>query len=128
MDPDEPPALNHRRKGTTMPHHELPLPDYDNLPTGSLESRIRTLSEPEVKQLLDYEKEHANRIQVVRMLERRLVGLNTGQAAPSGGDPAAATPEVGGAPRHEPKASPQTEGPKQNPPSQGVPTNPAQPR
>jgi hypothetical protein len=111
-----------------MTDDELPLPDYDNLPAGSLESRVRTLSEPGVKQLLGYEKEHANRIQVVQMLERRLVALNTGQAAPSGGDPTAAAPEVSGAPVHEPKASPQTEGPKQNPPSQGVPTNPAQPR
>lgn len=55
-----------------MTHHDLPLPDYDNLPSGSLESRVRTLSEGGVKQLLGYEREHANRIQVIQMLEGRL--------------------------------------------------------
>ncbi len=27
----------------TPPHDGLPLPDYDHLPTGSLQSRVRTL-------------------------------------------------------------------------------------
>lgn len=111
-----------------MTHHELPLPDYDGLPTGSIESRVRTLGEAQVRELLDYERAHANRIQVVQILERRLVALNTGDASPSGGDPSAAAPEAAPGAMGGSKASPQTQGDPVNPPSQGVPTNPAQPR
>lgn len=107
---------------------QLPLPDYDNLPTGSIESRIRTLGEADVRTLLDHERAHADRIQVVQLLERRLVALNTGEAEPSGGNPQAVAPEAAAGPAGGSKVSPQTEGDPQNPPSQGVPTNPAQPR
>jgi hypothetical protein len=109
-------------------HDELPLPDYDNLPVGSIESRIRTLGEQGVRRLYDYEKEHADRVQVVQILRNRLVALNSGEAEPSGGDPGAGAPEAGPEPAGGSKASPATQGPAQNPPSQGVPTNPAQPR
>jgi hypothetical protein len=108
--------------------HELPLPDYDNLPLGSIESRVRTLGDAGVRELLDYEKEHANRVQVTQILERRLEALSTGEAEPSGGSPLAEVPEVDSGVPAGSKASPANEGPPQNPPSQGVPTNPAQPR
>jgi hypothetical protein len=109
-------------------HDDLPLPEYDNLPVGSIESRIRTLGEQDVRQLYDYERAHADRVQVVQVLESRLVALHSGEAEPTGGDPNAPAPEAGAAPVGNPKASPIQEGPPQNPPSQGVPTNPAQPR
>ena len=105
-----------------MSGHDLPLPDYDHLPTGSLESRVRTLDADGVARLLEYEREHADRVQVVQMLEHRLERLRSGEAAPSGGDPAAPAPEA--APG-QPASAAVTEGPKQNPPSQGDPTNPA---
>jgi hypothetical protein len=111
-----------------MTHHELPLPDYDQLPTGSIESRIRTLGEKDVRTLYDYERAHANRVQVVQIIERRLVALDTGRAEPSGGSPLAVAPEAGSGADAGSTASPQKQGPAQNPPSQGVPTNPAQPR
>jgi hypothetical protein len=110
-----------------MTHHELPLPDYDQMPLGSIESRVRTLGEGGVRQLLDHERAHANRLAVVRLLEQRLVALNTGQAEPSGGSPIGETPEVN-ANAYGDSQPPMTEGPPNNPPSQGVPTNPAQPR
>jgi hypothetical protein len=109
-------------------HDQLPLPDYDDLPVGSIQSRIRTLGERGVRELYDYERQHANRIQVVQLLKNRLVALNTGQAEPTGGDPNAVAPETNTAVPGGSKASPATEGPAQNPPSHGVPTNPAQPR
>lgn len=114
--------------GEIMSHHELPLPDYDDLPVGAIESRVRTLGEKDVRALYDYEKAHADRVRVVQILEHRLVALNTGEAAPSGGDPRGVAPEAGGSPSSGSPVSPVTEGPPQNPPSQGVPTNPAQPR
>ena len=114
--------------GDCMSHHELPLPDYDDLPVGAIESRVRTLGEKDVRALYDYEKEHADRVRVVQILKHRLVALSTGEAAPSGGDPRGVAPEAGGSTSSGSPVSPVTEGPPQNPPSQGVPTNPAQPR
>ena len=106
---------------------DLPLPDYDHLPVGSLTSRIRTLGSADLRTLLEYERSHANRVQVVSAMEHRLSGLENG-AQPSGGDPTAETPEAPPAPAGGSKVSEATTGPVMNPPSQGVPTNPAQPR
>jgi hypothetical protein len=106
---------------------DLPLKDYDHLPVGSLVSRIRTLDSDDLKTMLEYERSHANRVQVVSAMQHRLSGLADG-AQPSGGDPAAPTPEAAPAPAGGSKASEGTSGPPVNPPSQGDPTNPAQPR
>ena len=106
---------------------DLPLPDYDHLPVGSLTSRIRTLGSEDLKTLLGYERAHANRMQVVSAMEHRLNGLAEG-AQPSGGDPAAPMPEAPPAAAGGSKASEATTGPAMNPPSHGDPTNPAQPR
>ena len=109
-----------------MSHH-LPLADYDGLTVGAIESRIRTLDESGVRDLLDYERGHAARVQVVQILEQRLNSFSQGEAEPSGGDPLAAAPEAT-LPDGSGLASPAREGPPQNPPSHGVPTNPSQPR
>jgi len=106
---------------------DLPLPDYDHLPVGSLTSRIRTLDVDDLQTLLTYEKAHANRIQVVQAMSHRLGELRSG-AQPSGGDPAAAQPEHAAAPAGGSQVSTATSGPPINPPSHGDPTNPAQPR
>ncbi len=114
--------------GTTAPHHdELPLPDYDHLPIGSLQSRIRSLDAASLKSLLAYERSHGNRLPAVQVLERRLSAVEDG-AELSSGSPLAETPELQHAPEPASDASPQTQGPPINPPSQGDPTNPAQPR
>jgi hypothetical protein len=108
-------------------HDQLPLPDYDHLPTGSLESRIRSLDADQVAQVLAYEEAHGNRLPAVQVLRARLDQLRGGVPT-SGGDPLASVPE---SPLGEPggsAASPATEGPPVNPPSHGDPTNPAQPR
>jgi hypothetical protein len=72
---------------------ELPIPDYDHLPEGSLVHRVRALDEGDLRRLLDHEREHGNRTPVVTMLEQRLDALRSGAAVPSSGDPAAAQPE-----------------------------------
>jgi hypothetical protein len=71
---------------------DLPIPDYDHLPEGSLRHRIRTLDADGLQVLVDHERGHANRLQVVQAMEHRLDELRAG-AEPSGGDPAAAQPE-----------------------------------
>ena len=55
-----------------MNAHDLPLPDYDSLTVGSIEARARTLDTAGVRALLDYENEHAGRLQVVQLLRHRL--------------------------------------------------------
>lgn len=104
---------------------DLPLPGYDQLPLEALTHRVRTLSAEGVEALLAYEREHANRLPVISMLESRLSRLREG-AQPSAGSPQGTQPEHSSAPAASEPASPQTQGPPVNPPSQGVPTNPRQ--
>lgn len=108
-------------------HDELPIPDYDHLQTGALVSRIRTLDASGLETLLAYEKAHANRIQVVSAMQHRLSAVKAG-AQPSGGDPAAPAADDPVAGSAGSRVSEATTGPAMNPPSQGDPTNPAQPR
>lgn len=106
----------------------LPIPDYDHLPVGSLESRVRTLDQPGVEALLAYESRHGDRAPVMNVLRQRLQSLQSG-AKPSGGAGGSGEmPESSPGQTRASKASPETTGPPINPPSQGVPTNPAQPR
>ena len=109
----------------TPAHEDLPLPDYDHLPVGVLSSKIQGLDESGLRQLLDYERAHGNRLPVVQVLEQRIEALRQG-AEPSGGVSAEA-PEVSQA-QHGSQVSPETAGPPVNPPSQGTPFNPSQPR
>jgi hypothetical protein len=111
-----------------MPERDdLPLPDYDHLPVGSLTSRIRTLESDDLKTLLQYEQSHANRIQVVSAMQHRLSALADG-AQPSGGDPTAVGADAPPAAAGTSPVSEATAGPAMNAPSHGDPTNPAQPR
>lgn len=102
---------------------QLPIPDYDHLPIGSLQHRIRALDVEQLNQLADYERQHANRLPVLASIDTRLAALAQGaQLSPGTGAERQPEPAGGSA------ASPQTSGPPMNPPSQGVPSNPAQPR
>lgn len=111
----------------TVGRDDLPIPDYDHLPVLSLGHRIRSLAEPDLETLLSYEQAHGARLPVVQVLETRLREVRAG-APLSGGDAAGPAPELVGEPAGDTGVSPQTQGPPQNPPSHGDPTNPAQPR
>jgi hypothetical protein len=104
---------------------ELALPDFDHIPVGMLPSRIASLTETELSDVLEYERAHGDRLPVVQVLEHRLEALRSG-AEPSGSVPAD-LPEVQQGSTGSP-VSPATSGPPINPPSHGDPTNPAQPR
>src|SRR5215211_5171305 len=106
---------------------DLPIPDYDHLQVGGLTSRIRALGAEDLQTLVDYERSHGNRFQVVTIMENRLSSLKAG-AQPSGGDPAAVGADAPPGASGGSKVSEATSGPPINPPSQGDPTNPAQPR
>ncbi len=97
---------------------DLPLPQYDDLTVGEIESRVRTLEPGGVEALIAYERAHAARPQVLLVLENRAEQLRDG-AEPTGG-----SPDVPGAGSQADTAAqaPQTEGPQDsNPPFQGVP-------
>jgi hypothetical protein len=106
---------------------ELPLPDYDHLPTASLSQRIRSLDAAQLEQLIDYETRHGHRLPVLQVMRTRLDELEAG-AEPSKGSPAGWAPEAGGSPEQPRAIDQNTAAPTINPPAHGDPTNPAQPR
>lgn len=57
---------------------ELPVDHYDQLPMHALLHRIRALDADELRLLLAYEHEHADRLHVTRILDARLGQLASG--------------------------------------------------
>lgn len=58
----------------------LPVPNYDDLSLASLRARLRNLDQSQVRVLLEYEKGHAGRPDVLAMFERRIAKLESGGA------------------------------------------------
>ena len=61
-------AASSQRDEAVPSRTELPLPDYDHLPTASLTHRIRALDANGLATLLDYERHHGNRVPVISVL------------------------------------------------------------
>jgi hypothetical protein len=55
-----------------------PLPNYDQLSIASLRARLRNLDVTQVRGMVEYEKGHAGRPDVLTMLERRIAKLEAG--------------------------------------------------
>lgn len=53
----------------------LPLPNYDDLSVASLRARLRNLTAEQLETLIEYEKGHAGRAEVVAMFERRIAKI-----------------------------------------------------
>ncbi|MFF8032827.1 MULTISPECIES: hypothetical protein [unclassified Streptomyces] len=104
----------------------LPLPDYDHLPVGGLESRIRSLSAGEVEDLLAYERSHAGRVPVTSLLTARLEQLRAG-AEPTSGAPDALRPEQATGRTGSP-VSPATSPEPFSPPPHGTPDQRGKPK
>lgn len=101
--------------GEVVAHDELPLPDYDHLTLGSLRGRMRSLDLPQLIQIRDYEKAHANRLPIVTMLDNRIAKLATDPTTPlSGGGQ---TPEEKAGTPGGSKVSPQTADPAASTPT-----------
>lgn len=56
----------------------LPLPNYDDLSVASLRARLRNLTAQQLGTLIEYEKAHAGRAEVVAMFERRIAKIAEG--------------------------------------------------
>jgi hypothetical protein len=63
--------------GETPP---LPVPGYDGLSLPSLRSRMRSLDARQLRVLIDYEKSHAGRPDVVLMYKRRIAKLKSAES------------------------------------------------
>jgi hypothetical protein len=111
---------------TDPARNTLPLPDYDHLPIGGLESRVRSLSADEVEDLLAYERSHADRLPVTELLSARLDQLHAG-AEPTSGNPGALRPEQGGGRSGSP-VSPATSPQPSSPPPHGTPDQRGKPK
>lgn len=62
-----------------------PIADYEGLPIGTLQHRVRSLDEEQMRTLIAYEESHADRTGVLEVLKNRLWQLENG-AEPSEGD------------------------------------------
>jgi hypothetical protein len=57
----------------------LPLASYDTLSLASIRARLRNLDAGQLRVLAGYERTHAERVDVLGMLERRIEKLETGR-------------------------------------------------
>ncbi|KUP97471.1 hypothetical protein [Thermobifida cellulosilytica] len=101
---------------------DLMIPDYEYLPLGTLQHRIRALDQEQMRQLIAYEEAHARRTPVLELMYQRLRSLQEG-AQPSSGDQTAA-PEVPPPASGDSPVSRAGQAPAAGPPPHG---NPAQP-
>lgn len=105
---------------------ELPLPDYDHLPVGTLHHRIRSLTSEQIQQLVEYENQHAQRTPVLEMMQERLDQLAAG-AEPSEGSQEF-RPEQPPAPAKGSPVSPDSAAPPAGAPPHGIPDQPGKPK
>lgn len=52
-----------------------PLPDYEDLSYRDLEERVRSLPSERLRELIAYEQSHADRMEVLELLQGRLTEL-----------------------------------------------------
>ena len=68
-----------------------PLPNYDELSIASLRARLRNLDVAQLRQLVEYERAHAGRADVITMFERRMAKLEAETSPEERGEAAAET-------------------------------------
>ncbi|MDT0302545.1 hypothetical protein [Streptomonospora wellingtoniae] len=106
--------------------HAPPIAGYEGLPVGTLQHRVRALTQEQMRDLIGYEAAHADRPQVLEILRSRLRELENG-AEPTGGDQDF-HPETPQAARGGSRVGTGGQAPPGNPPPHGVPAQPAKPK
>ncbi|TDC21630.1 hypothetical protein E1265_17505 [Streptomyces sp. 8K308] len=105
-------------------HDGVPIAGYDELSAGEIGHRIRSLSRPDLAELLSHERDHADRPQVVQLIRARLAELDAGATpTPGGREPARPAPTP-----HEGTVRPATAAEPSPPPPHGTPDQPGKPR
>lgn len=105
----------------------LPIPDYDHLPIAVLRQRMHPLGQEQLQDVIDYETAHNDRPLIQQLLRHRMDELQSG-AEPSDGPTGGGVPQTPDNAAAAAASDPTVDSPAINPPSQGDPTNPAQPR
>ncbi len=54
------------------PDRNLPVKDYQHLTAARVANAVKSLKKPQIRKILDYEKRHKDRKNVIRQLERKL--------------------------------------------------------
>ncbi|MFD0774551.1 hypothetical protein ACFQZ2_11500 [Streptomonospora algeriensis] len=103
-----------------------PIEGYEGLPIGSIQHRVRALTQEQMRELIAYEEQHADRPNVLEILTSRLTELENG-AEPTEGDQRF-QPETPQAPAGGSRVSTGGQAPVGNPPPHGVPSQPAKPK
>ena len=101
------------------PRSELPLPDYDHLPTAAL-ARVRSLDADGLT-TRSCRRNPTIEVPVISVLEARLSRLDAGEKPTTGSG--SFVPEKSPGPPAPRSIDQTTDAPKINPPSQGDPTN-----
>ncbi|NHD18147.1 MULTISPECIES: hypothetical protein [Actinopolyspora] len=65
---------------------QLPIPEFDELPLTTMQHRIRSLEEEQLNTLVEHERAHADRPQVLELLNTRLEELRAGATPTEGGE------------------------------------------
>jgi hypothetical protein len=73
-----PPAAQDAAAPAAAEAAALPLASYDTLSLASIRARLRSLDADQLRTLANYERVHAERPEVLGMLERRIQKLETG--------------------------------------------------
>lgn len=100
--------------------------EVDHLPVATLRDRIRSLTAEQLSGLRDYEAAHANRPQVISIMDARLDQLERG-ATPSPGDQQHQPERVDG-PSAGSGVSDASAAPPTHPPPHGQPAQPGKPK
>ena len=112
-----------------MSHHQhgqLPIPDFDELSTGTLQHRIRSLSGEDLETLLRHERGHAGRPAVIQLLSARIGQLDEGaQPSPGGNGSPFDRPQRS---QKRSRISPKTSAQPISPPPHGTPDQPGKPK
>ncbi|QKV71845.1 hypothetical protein HUT13_26005 [Streptomyces harbinensis] len=103
---------------------DLPIPDWDQQPAGSLPHRIRSLDSDGVRTLLRHEESHADRPAVRQVLTARLEELVSGAEPASGGENEPSDAASGS--RHGSPVDPATAAPPRHDPPHGNPRQPGE--
>ncbi|WP_062207182.1 hypothetical protein [Streptomyces sp. NBRC 109706] len=105
-----------------MGREELPIADWDQQAIGTLQHRVRALDAPELRTLLDHERDHADRPAVKNLLVGRLRRLDDGAEPTAGGQPPHSDAPAGA--RSGPPVTPATSAPPSHAPPHGTPQQP----
>ncbi|WP_103502796.1 MULTISPECIES: hypothetical protein [Streptomyces] len=103
---------------------DLPVPDWDQQPAGSLLHRIRSLDSDQLHTLISHEENHADRPAVRQMLATRLDELADGARPTPGGENQPVDAASDG--RTGSPVDPATAAPPQHHPPHGNPRQPGE--